>query len=101
MMNIKQSEDGRYETQVAIPTNHLLQNDGKIHYRRMVPGYFMVTEVKGGSFTIQEAMKQMDYYVSDYKKTVMAKPFQILVTNRLTETDTSKWITKIYIPVER
>jgi len=101
MMNIKQSEDGRYETQVAIPTNRLLQNDGKIHYRRMVPGNFMVAEVKGGPFTIQEAMKQMDYYVSDYKKTVMAKPFQILVTNRLTETDTSKWITKIYIPVEK
>lgn len=99
MMNIRESGNGGYETQVAVPTDRLLQNDGKIHYRRMVPGNFMVSEVQGGPFTISEAMKQLDYYISDYKKTVMAKPFQTLVTNRLTETDTAKWLTKIYIPV--
>ncbi len=71
----------------------------RYYFRRMVPGYFIVSEVKGGPFTIGEAVKQLDFYISDYKKTVMAKPFQTLVTNRLTETDTSKWITKISIPV--
>ena len=99
MMNVRESENGGYETQVAIPTDRLLKNDGKIYFRRMVPGYFIVSEVKGGPFTIREAVKQLDFYISDYKKTVMAKPFQTLVTNRLTETDTSKWITKISIPV--
>jgi len=99
MLNVRESENGGYETQVAIPTNRLLKNEGKIHYRRMVPGYFIVSEVKGGPFTVREAIKQLDYYISDYKKTVMAKPFQTLVTNRLTETDTAKWITKISVPV--
>jgi hypothetical protein len=99
IVNVSELENGGFETQVAIPTNRLLQNDGKIHYRRMIPGNFIVSEVQGGPFSIREAMKQLDYYISDYKKTVMAKPFQSLVTNRLTETDTSKWITRIYIPV--
>jgi hypothetical protein len=99
MLSVRESENGGYETQVAMPTNRLLQNDGKIKTRKMVPGYFIVSEVKGGPFTIREAVKQLDYYISDYKKTVMAKPFQTLVTNRLTETDTSKWITNIHIPV--
>jgi hypothetical protein len=99
IMNVRESENGVYETQVAVPTNRLLENDGKIHLRRMVPGNFIVSEVMGGPFTIREAMKQLDYYISDYKKTVMAKPFQTLLTNRITETDTSKWLTKISIPV--
>ncbi len=29
-MNVRESENGGYETQVAIPTNRLLKNDGKI-----------------------------------------------------------------------
>jgi hypothetical protein len=99
IMNVREAENGAYETQVAIPTNRLLENDGKIYFRRMVPGNFIVSEVMGGPVTIREAIKEMDYYISDYKKTVMAKPFQTLVTNRLTETDTSKWLTKISIPV--
>jgi hypothetical protein len=99
IMNIRALDGGGYETQVAIPTNRLLENDGKVHYRRMVPGNFMATEIQGGPVTIEQAMKEMEQYVSDYGKIVMAKPFQMLVTNRLTETDTAKWITKIYFPV--
>jgi hypothetical protein len=29
----------------------------------------------------------------------MAIPFQLLVTDRSTESDTSKWVTHIYVPV--
>jgi hypothetical protein len=28
-----------------------------------------------------------------------AIPYQSIITNRLTETDTTKWITKIYQPI--
>jgi hypothetical protein len=99
MLNVRQLENGSYMTQVAIPTNRLLENDGNILYRRMVPGNFMVGEVTGGPFTISETMRQLDFFVSDYHKEVMAKPFQVLVTNRLKETDTAKWVTRIYVPV--
>lgn len=99
MMNVRKMDDGSFETQVAIPTNHMLENDGKILFRRMVPGNFICTEVRGGTFTVNEAMNQLDLFISEYKKSRMANTFQSLVTNRISEPDTLKWITKIYVPV--
>ncbi|HXB30263.1 MAG TPA: GyrI-like domain-containing protein [Puia sp.] len=99
MMNVRKMEDGSFETQVAIPTNHVLENDGKILFRRMVPGNFICTDVRGGTFTVNDAMNQLDLFISEYHKSRMANTFQSLVTNRINEPDTQKWITKIYIPV--
>jgi hypothetical protein len=99
MMNIRQLEDRSFETQVAIPTDRFLENDGKIEGRRMVPGNFISSEVHGGLYTINKGIEQMNYFISEYNKSQIANPFQVLVTNRLTEPDTTKWITKLYIPV--
>ncbi|HCL84759.1 MAG TPA: hypothetical protein DIC22_12330, partial [Chitinophagaceae bacterium] len=73
--------------------------DGKVFYRRMVPGNFLCAEVKGGPFTVNEAVKQLDFFLQDHNKTQIAIPFQQLITNRLSEPDTSKWITRVYLPV--
>jgi hypothetical protein len=99
MLNVDSREDGSFETQVALPTNRQLNDDGDIVYRRMVPGNFLCSEVVGGAYTANEALKQMNYFISDNHKSKVANPFQILVTDRMTEPDTLKWITKIYIPM--
>ena len=99
MMNMTLLPDGQYETQVAIPTDKELSNDGKIVYRRMVPGTFICVEFNGGAYTTQEALKQMNNFISDCHKSVMANPFQILLTDRMHEPDTLKWKTRTYIPV--
>jgi hypothetical protein len=44
-------------------------------------------------------MGQMKNYISDYQRTVMAIPFQSLVTDRRKEADTTKWLTKLYFPI--
>jgi hypothetical protein len=41
----------------------------------------------------------MQLYFDDYDKTSMAITFQYLVTDRIKEADTAKWITEIYAPV--
>jgi hypothetical protein len=99
IMNVRNLDSGYFETQVAIPTDRLLENDGEIFYRRMIPGNFLCADVKGGPFTIQEAIQKMDIYLHDYNKTQMAKPFEQFVTNRLNEPDSSNWITRIYQPI--
>jgi hypothetical protein len=99
MVNVVKLDNDSFETQVAIPTNHQLGNDGKISFRRMVPGNFMMAEVKGGTYTANEAQKELELFISDYNRFKIANSFQSLVTNRLHEPDTSKWVTKIYIPV--
>jgi len=65
----------------------------------MKAGNILVTEVKGGPSIINNAFKQMDTYVTDHERIPPAIPFLSLVTNRVQEPDTSKWITRIYYPV--
>jgi hypothetical protein len=99
ILNVRDLDSMHFETQVALPTDRLLENNGEIFYRRMVPGNFLCADVKGGPNTIQEAMLQMNFYIQDFNKSKMAKSFEQLVTNRLNEPDTSKWITRVYQPI--
>lgn len=99
IMDVRNLDSTHFETQVAIPTSRLLENSGDVFYRKMVPGNFLCADIKGGPYTIQQALQQMNFYVTDYKKSRVAKSFEQLVTNRLKEPDTSRWITRIYQPV--
>ena len=104
--DIRLSDDEYQETgnrQLRNPGGHtnknLLKNDGKIFYRKMVPGNFLCAIVTGGPYTVNESMKQLNYFLKDNNKTQIANPFQVLITDRISEPDTLKWITRIYIPV--
>jgi hypothetical protein len=99
MLNIRATENSNYETMVAIPINMEIDADGKILFKRMIPGKILVTEVKGGSNTVKQAFAAMDLYMQDHQYTAPAIPFESLVTERIRETDTTKWVTKIYYPI--
>ena len=99
MLNVRKLENSEFETMVAIPTNKQLKGNGNIFFSRFVPWKVLTAEVHGGSGTVEEALHQMKVYMFDYQVTAMAIPFQSLVTDRMTEPDTSKWITNIYVPV--
>jgi hypothetical protein len=99
MLNVRKLENSEFETMVAIPTNKHLDGNGKIFFSRFVPWKVLTAEVRGGNSTVEEALHQMKLYMSDYQKTAMAIPFQSLVTDRIQEPDTLKWVTNIYVPV--
>ncbi|MBD0367864.1 MAG: GyrI-like domain-containing protein [Flavisolibacter sp.] len=99
MLHVQRKDSSRYETMVAIPVNKGLPERPNLYQKRMVPGYILVTEVKGGPATIKAAFDQLENYISDYNKSSPAIPFESLVTNRMNEPDTTKWITRIYYPV--
>lgn len=89
-----------YEVKVAIPVDRRLPDAGDIRYKWMLGGgNILITEVKGGPQEIQRAYTQINNYVTDHKRIAPAIPFESLVTNRFTERDSSKWITRIYFPV--
>jgi hypothetical protein len=98
MLNILHDSD-RYRVMVALPINKEIITLPPISFVKMVTGNFMATQAKGGLLTVQNALQQMQLYFSDYDKTPMAITFQYLVTDRIKETDTTKWITEIYAPV--
>ena len=87
------------ETMVAIPVNRQLPQNGKFVYKRMVPGYILVAEVKGGPATVGRAFNEMENYILDNQKQKIAIPFESQVTNRMTNKDTSSWVTKVYFPI--
>jgi hypothetical protein len=99
MLNIFTEDSISYKTMVAIPINRELPETNTFSIKRMVPGNVLVAEVRGGPATIQQSLQQLDVYRGNYNYTAPAKPFLSLVTNRLTEADSSKWITRLYWPV--
>jgi hypothetical protein len=99
MVNITPLDSSAYQLMVAIPVNKRLPDQGPFFQRYLVPGKFLFTAIQGGPGTIQHTFKQLQLYVEDFRRTAMAIPFQLLVTDRSAEPDTSKWITHIYVPV--
>ncbi len=100
MLNITTIDSTHFLVNVAIPVNAPIKEANGIAIKRMVPGEILITnEIKGGPFTITTAFKQIETFISDYQRTVPAIPFQSLITDRILEPDTTKWITRIYYPV--
>lgn len=99
MLNIKMIDSSNFEAMVALPVNKFLNDHETILHKEMVAGNILVTEVKGGPYTISKGFKSLDDYVKDRDLQSPAIPFQSLITNRLNEPDTTKWITKIYYPI--
>ena len=100
MLNITVTADSSYLTRVALPLNKRLNDEGNIKYKWMMnKGNILIAEVKGGPGQINKAMAAFKIFVTDHQLSTVAIPFQSLVTDRRTEPDTAKWVTKIYWPV--
>ncbi len=98
MLHIKY-DSGYYKTMVALPVNKELNGNDSILLKRMFPGKILVTQITGGTYSTRNAFRQLDIYIDDYHLSSPAIPFESLVTNRIEQPDTSKWITKIYYPI--
>lgn len=98
MVNISGGDTG-YKVRVAVPTDRNIPEAGRFYFMRLIPGKYLVTEVTGGADAVNKALAGMRDYISDYQRTVMAIPFQSLVTDRMAEPDSTRWKTRIYYPI--
>ena len=99
-MNITKADSFRYQIMVAIPINKSLKSEGDIFIRRMLyNGNLLMTEVRGGRNTINNALVQLTNYVRDHQYTSPAIPYESPVTDRIAEPDTTRWVTRIYYPI--
>ena len=99
IINIARSDSSGFLLMAALPVNKSLEGKGSIFARKMVPGKFIVSEVQGGPGRIEEAFAEIQNYFDDYKKVSMAIRFQALITDRRSQPDSNKWVTKLYAPV--
>jgi hypothetical protein len=100
IFNVYPSEESEFNLQVAIPIDKdIPNNDLFAHKWMMKGGNILSAEVKGGTKEIEKAKAQVNEYIIDYRRSVIAIPFQMLLTDRRAEPDSSKWITRLYFPV--
>src|SRR5206468_2086028 len=99
MYNVTALEKDTVRLMVALPVNKFLPQTNSVIPVKMVQGNFLATQVTGGEYTVRNALATIQNFMADNNKTPMAIPFSYLITNRVDEPDTSKWVTKIYMPV--
>lgn len=99
ILHVSKSANGNYESMVAVATSRTLPAKDSIMYKAMVRGNVLVATVNGGQATVEEALVRLDHYAQDKDLRAPAIPFALLVTDRLQQPDTLKWVTKVYYPV--
>jgi effector-binding domain-containing protein len=100
MLNITKIDSTHFEIQVAIPINHSIRENQQKKIKHMLyGGYLLTTTVYGGPATVDRVLEQLENYRKDHQMLSPAIPYQLLVTDRRTEPDSTKWETKICYPV--
>jgi hypothetical protein len=100
MLNIMKIDNANYTAQVGLPVDKKLPEEGDIALKWMMKdGNILAGDVTGGPKQIEEAMKQFEKYILDYQRSIIAIPFQMLITDRTKEPDSTRWVTRIYYPV--
>lgn len=100
MLNVYEEGMNQYLVMVAVPTITYVQgNETFLQKRMLANGFILMSDVTGGDITIKNGMAALQQYVMDHHKSSPAIPFQMLLTDRRKEADTSKWKTRLYYPV--
>ncbi|MDE3142804.1 MAG: hypothetical protein KGL19_01535 [Bacteroidota bacterium] len=100
MLFVNKIDNAHYETMIGLPINKIIEQTSDIRIKRMpYNGNIFVTEIKGGPQIIQRSFQELNTYLFDSKRVSPAIPFEMMITDRLKEPDTTKWITKLYYPV--
>ncbi len=101
MLNITKTDSG-YLTMVGIPTNKELPPNKNIVSKRLAPNkdkILTTEEVRGGAATVKDAYQQIEQYMTDHSLSAPVIPFELMITDRREQKDTSKWVTKIFYPI--
>jgi hypothetical protein len=101
MLNIFKDGESSYAFMVALPIDKWLNNSSNIIAKRMLAGGNILEsgEIKGGFYTVDTYLKELENFRADINGMSPAIPYQSLITDRSKESDTSKWVTKLYYPV--
>ncbi|HEY2722762.1 MAG TPA: hypothetical protein VGI82_13600 [Chitinophagaceae bacterium] len=100
MLNVKQKDSSDYEIMIAICVNREIGRYKNYFPSRMVnmKDRFLKTIVLGGLSMVESAHQAIDRYMDDRSLSQPGIPFDILVTDRSKEVDTTKWRTIIFYP---
>jgi effector-binding domain-containing protein len=93
-------ENGIFDMESGIPIDKCLKSEGKIKCIDVKDCKAAVAFYYGPYDKMEKAYKQLENWIKTNKKTISGAPWEEYVTDPTTEKDPSKWLTKIYFPVE-
>lgn len=100
MLNVMKIDNNEFDVMTAIPVDKALPETKEFTVKYLLKGgNILESPIQGGPYTIEKGIEQLETYRADHQYTSPAIPFQLLVTDRKQESDTSKWITKLYYPI--
>jgi hypothetical protein len=100
MMNVHPDENDGYQIMVAIPINKIIKpGNGMVLNKLVKNANVLEAEVKGGKNTILNAFTQLKHFQKDHRLISPAMPYESLITYRIAEKDTAKWVTKVFWPI--
>ena len=100
MLNVFDFGNSRYEAMTAIPVDKVLPKTNEFAPKFLLKGgNILEAQIQGGPYTIKKGLEELENYRADHKFNSPAIPYQLLVTDRAKEPDTTKWITRLYYPV--
>ncbi len=84
----------------AIPIDKEIASGGKIKVEKSYAGKVIYIRYKGAYNKTYNAYMDMAAYVKENNLTEVGGPWEVYITDPMTEPDTSKWITEIYFPIK-
>lgn len=100
MLNILVKDTATYKVQIGIPIKQKIAENEFFKVKAMFKGgNILVANITGPQQKIDDGIKNFNQYMLDYQRTMMAMPFQMLITDRNKQKDSTKWITQLYFPV--
>lgn len=92
-------EGGRYIVMAGSPILERPPSPSTLKIKKINPSKLLFGIVQGGPSSIQQGYMNLKRYIMDRNIEEAAISYEIPLTNRCTEKDTSKWRTKICYPV--
>jgi len=100
IFNVLSTEGGEFMTQVGLSIDKNIPGNDQYSTKWMMKGGNILTaEVTGDTKKIEWAETQMEQYIADNHRSIIAAPFQMFITDRRAEKDSTKWVTRLYYPV--
>lgn len=99
MMHLEHLDSSHFEIMVALPVDKVIENEGNYLFKQMVKGNTLIAEVRGGRATINNGLKALEQFKSDYQFTSPAISFELMITDRRAQPDTAQWVTRLYYPI--
>jgi len=100
MLHVRKVDSLHFEAMTAIATDIKLPDNNEFASKMLLKGgNLLEAPITGGHATIRKGFIEYENAMREYSWTSPAIPYQLIITDRTKERDTTKWVTKLCYPI--